>query len=448
VFKYILPVVFCAIFLLADEFREWDFFDKNGAVMLLIEPQSGRIKRANQSAGEFYGHPVDKLETMYIQDINTFTPEQIKEERLRALGEDRNYFLFRHRLANGDIRRVEVYSHPVQVDGQVFLFSIIHDVTNEELAKQTVDSYGKLLEEQVDIRTREVIEREEAIRYIIIAALVFQTLIIILLAYNIKKRKAAQDELKGLLASLEERIRVEVEKTRKQDIIIYEQSKSRALNELLINIAHHWRQPLNIICLQAEGIGDVLDYEGGDRDKIDRNIAMIVDESKKLSQAIKLLYSGFSGDANEKVNLLATFELAEYLIEASYQEANIILSKDIDKSINLNIKEADLLDIIVTLLYNVYEIANSRGLKKVNLHIKGYEEEDAIYIVFSDDAGGFDAKLMPDRMFEPYVTTHFKSRQKGLGLYIVKSVAVNRLGGEVWAENIDGGARITIKVYK
>lgn len=436
------------LFLSGYELIEGDFFDKNGAVMLLIEPQSGRIVKANIAASKFYGYDKDELGRMYIQQINTFTPEQIKEERLKALKEDRNYFLFRHKLASGEIRRVEVYSHPVKIEEQSLLLSIVHDVTNEELAKQTVDSYGKLLEEQVDIRTKEVVEREETIRYIIIAALLLQLLIIIALIYNIKKRKAAQDDLQKLLVSLEDRIRQEVEKTKRQDIIIYEQGKSRALNELLINIAHHWRQPLNIICMQAEGIIDIFDYEGGDRKKIERNIELIVDEAKKLSQAITLLYSGFSGGKNENVNLLATFELAEYLIEASFRESSIVVSKHIDEGLSLNITESDLLDIIVTILYNIYEITTARKLENVNVSVEGYEDEGAKYIIFSDNAGGFDEKLMPSRMFEPYVTTHFKSRQKGLGLYIVKSIVVNRLGGEVWAENVNTGAKITIKVYK
>jgi PAS domain S-box-containing protein len=54
----------------------------------------------------------------------------VSAERQRALAEERNYFVFPHRLGGGEIRWVEVYSTSVAVLGRSLLFSIIHDVTD------------------------------------------------------------------------------------------------------------------------------------------------------------------------------------------------------------------------------------------------------------------------------------------------------------------------------
>ena len=108
-----------------------ELFSKHGSVMLIIEVESGRIVDANQAAVDFYGYSREELLDMSIQDINTMAPEEVLEERRKAAEQKRNYFTFSHRLASGEIRQVEVYSYPFgDGDGQ-FLYSIIHDITQE-----------------------------------------------------------------------------------------------------------------------------------------------------------------------------------------------------------------------------------------------------------------------------------------------------------------------------
>ncbi|MBE0599011.1 MAG: PAS domain S-box protein, partial [Desulfuromonadales bacterium] len=109
-----------------------ELFAQHGSVMLLIEPQSGAIVDANPAAALFYGYTVDELRRMRIQQINTLTADEILQERLRAAKERNNFFIFHHRLASGELRTVEVYSSPVQIDQQRFLLSIIHDATRRE----------------------------------------------------------------------------------------------------------------------------------------------------------------------------------------------------------------------------------------------------------------------------------------------------------------------------
>ena len=104
-------------------------FEKHSAIMLLINPASGIILEANQAAVIFYGYPANKLCGMSIEQINRLTPEQLKTQRLKALENKQNMFIFEHTLANGNIRTVEVHSTPIDWEGGQVLFSIIHDIT-------------------------------------------------------------------------------------------------------------------------------------------------------------------------------------------------------------------------------------------------------------------------------------------------------------------------------
>jgi len=104
-------------------------FEESGSIMLLIEPSGGVIVDANQAASAFYGYTRDRLIGLPISQINTLPSEETALERERALREERNYFNFRHRLACGEERDVEVHSSPIDVDGRQLLFSIVHDVS-------------------------------------------------------------------------------------------------------------------------------------------------------------------------------------------------------------------------------------------------------------------------------------------------------------------------------
>ena len=113
-----------------SELRFRTLFSAAKVTMLLIDPGTGDIVDANTAAGDYYGYPVDQLCRMKISAINVLTPDQIAEEMRQAAQEKRSHFHFRHRLANSEVRDVEVHSGPLELDGRSLLYSIIHDVTD------------------------------------------------------------------------------------------------------------------------------------------------------------------------------------------------------------------------------------------------------------------------------------------------------------------------------
>ncbi len=101
-------------------------------VGLLIDPENGAIVDANRRALKYYGCRYDQITRLKITDINTLPCDQIIQEMQRAREQRRDYFLFQHRLASGEIRDVEVYSGPVDIQGQRLLHSIIRDITDRK----------------------------------------------------------------------------------------------------------------------------------------------------------------------------------------------------------------------------------------------------------------------------------------------------------------------------
>jgi PAS domain S-box-containing protein len=129
-----------------SEERYRSLFKNNHAVMLLIDPASADIIDANPAASSFYGWSQEELTSMKITDINILSKEEVFEEMERAKGEERHHFLFRHRLANEEVREVEVYSGPIIMQGKALLYSIIHDVTDRKRTEQELRNSKELFE--------------------------------------------------------------------------------------------------------------------------------------------------------------------------------------------------------------------------------------------------------------------------------------------------------------
>jgi len=133
--------------------RLYAMFNEHSAIMMLLEPDTGKIVDVNPAACKFYGYSKEEFLQLSIQDINTLDPQEVKELRQEALRKNRKYFLFNHRLKNGTIKSVDVYSCPVNVQGKPLLFSIIFDATErqeyksqlfleKELLRVTLESIG------------------------------------------------------------------------------------------------------------------------------------------------------------------------------------------------------------------------------------------------------------------------------------------------------------------
>ncbi|MBI5565807.1 MAG: GAF domain-containing protein [Chloroflexi bacterium] len=104
-------------------------FDGHQAVMLLIEPETGAILRANQAACAFYGYENAALCALNVTDIVQLHPEKAAHYRQSAIRRERNQFVVPHRLASGEVRTVEVRASPMDINGHSVLLSIVHDIT-------------------------------------------------------------------------------------------------------------------------------------------------------------------------------------------------------------------------------------------------------------------------------------------------------------------------------
>ena len=121
-------------------------FENMNAIKMIIDYETGFIININAAGCDFYGYTKEDLLRMNINEINILSEDEIKKEMLHAKLLQKNYFNFKHRLSDGTIRDVEVYSKPIEYKNNKYLFSIIHDITDKVLIeKEKKETYEHIM---------------------------------------------------------------------------------------------------------------------------------------------------------------------------------------------------------------------------------------------------------------------------------------------------------------
>ncbi|AVX36983.1 sensor domain-containing diguanylate cyclase [Yersinia enterocolitica] len=117
------------------------FFNTNTAPMLLIDPsKEGQIVDANQAAIRFYGYSRDEMCMKHTWEINTMGRDVLPVmNEVAKLPGGHKPLNFIHKLADGNIRHVQTYAGPVELDGIRLMLCIIHDITEQKRLEQALE---------------------------------------------------------------------------------------------------------------------------------------------------------------------------------------------------------------------------------------------------------------------------------------------------------------------
>jgi PAS domain S-box-containing protein len=134
-----------------EKFRK--IFEDHSAVKLLIDPDTEEIIDANFAAADYYGWNRDELKHMKISQINMIEHEKLKTSMEHVKSQHKTQFEFRHRLKDGAVRDVEVFSSSIKIGKKELLHSIIHDITNRKQAEADLIKAKEKAEESDRLKT-------------------------------------------------------------------------------------------------------------------------------------------------------------------------------------------------------------------------------------------------------------------------------------------------------
>ncbi len=112
-----------------------NLFENHAAVKLLMNPLSGDIVDANFAAESFLGYSRKQLKQMNIKQIFMLSGDKFNRELAIATKNKNKQAEYHAQLADGSIRNVEVFSSKIEFKDEVYLHSIIHDITEKKKAE-------------------------------------------------------------------------------------------------------------------------------------------------------------------------------------------------------------------------------------------------------------------------------------------------------------------------
>jgi len=255
-------------------------------------------------------------------------------------------------------------------------------------------------------------------------------------------------ELEEVNKNLDRRVKEESEKSRKNEQLLIQQSRQAAMGEMIGNIAHQWRQPLNALGLVLQNIHFTYQMD----ELNDEFMQKSIDKGKKLTSSMSKTIDDFRdffkpNKLKENFNISQTIKNSIDLIEASYNNNNITLQTNLDEEIFIEGYPSEFSQVILNILSNAKDalIENQEGNRTVSINI--FSQNDKAIITIEDNAGGIPATII-NRIFDPYFTTKDEGKGTGIGLYMSKTIVETNMGGKLEVTNSQTGAKFTIKLKK
>lgn len=259
---------------------------------------------------------------------------------------------------------------------------------------------------------------------------------------DISERKNAENALKQLNENLELRIAEEVAKNREKDHLLIQQSRLVAMGEMMHNIAHQWRQPLNTVNLVLHNIKDA--YEFGDLNESSLN-GLISDGSKvihRMSSIIDDFRNFFRPDKEKAVfRVNDAIQSTLNLIQASLEAHHINVSVNAESEVLAEGYPNEFEQVLLNVLSNAQDAIKARVCKGM-VTIAVDQTALMAQVRIHNNGGRIPEQLLP-KIFDPYFTT--KDSGSGIGLYLSRMI-IEHMQGQISAQNTEDGVEFVITV--
>ncbi|WP_054692165.1 GAF domain-containing protein [Geotalea toluenoxydans] len=252
------------------------------------------------------------------------------------------------------------------------------------------------------------------------------------------ERKLAQES--------DERLKT-MEKLHQRERMLMEQNRHAAMGEMIGNIAHQWRQPLNSLALLLQRLP--LFHKAGKLDAIflEDNVNTGMSIVNHMSQTIDDFRNFFKPE-----KCRTTFKLAEVvaktqsLVEASFNDLGITVDIRAENDPLVSGYPNEYSQILLNILINARDAFLQRNdIAQPRIIIRLGMNGSRTVVTVTDNAGGIPDDFLP-KIFDPYFTTKGPDKGTGIGLHMAKTIIENNMKGMLTARNTGEGAEFRIEV--
>lgn len=270
---------------------------------------------------------------------------------------------------------------------------------------------------------------------------------------DIDQRKLAEEslmvkslQLEELNQSLEKRIAQAVKELRQKDELLIQQGRMAAMGEMINNIAHQWRQPLNNIGLIVQSLR--LTFKAGTltAETMNKDIANTMQLLQQMSATIDDFRNFFSQKKD-----LQTFTINDAVKRSlnfmlpSLKNSNIVVRCDEQPDVHAEGYPGEYTQATLNILTNAKDVLLERKIEVPCIDIRIFSENGRSVLTVTDNGGGIPKKVLP-KIFDPYFTTRANGAGTGIGLFMSKMIVEKNMQGRLTASNTESGAEFRIEL--
>jgi PAS domain S-box-containing protein len=271
---------------------------------------------------------------------------------------------------------------------------------------------------------------------------------------DISERKRAemalhekQRQLEQFNLDLEQRIGAAVLESREKDRILMQQSRQAAMGEMIGNVAHQWRQPLNTLGLILQELLMTYGREEFNKESLQANVKKAMVVIAHMSKTIEDFRNYFKPE-KEKVLFSVNQAVAKvlFLIESSLKSLDIKVDVVEKEQAEISGYANEYSQVLLNILLNCRDAFEGSQLESQRLITITVSMKDGRSVVtVADNAGGIPEAIV-DNIFDPYFTTKGPDKGTGIGLYMAKTIIEKNMGGRLTVRNTPEGAEFRIEV--
>lgn len=228
--------------------------------------------------------------------------------------------------------------------------------------------------------------------------------------------------------------------------MLLQQSRLAKSGEMIANITHQFRQPLNNISYIFINLKKRYENKKLDDKYFYKKVGQAEEQVQYLSKTIEDFKSFYSPQKQKEQFLVKesidnALQIQSAELKRSNIECNVVFKNHEDMEI-FGIKN-ELSQVVLSIISNACDILVNIEKPKIDIEVSSTNAE--VIIKISDNGGGIKKEDI-SKIFESYYST--KEDGTGLGLYLSKLIIEQSFNGKLEVENSNEGACFTLQIEK